>query len=599
MVSSAKLCAFCYVLSHVCLVRCEASVTPERSSRFLAESSTEPNGPYVKLTSGHCLPHLQVSKEDCLAAAKSVVDEMTGSWAWIWQWLVGRKTELDGGRDSGYRGRPHGCTLHNGGNVEWWGHSDNAECGHWNYNCVCKREELTTTTTTTTTTASFQLSRDEIVSVLGLAGAVHEEVDIESQHFHGFQEQLVVEDVHSSALLGEGVDHARVYTKGCTGDFCEHCAIAFTATTDQWDFMEDLNISLTPFCGLQEVHAGFAQEMRTYMQQSNWADAVNLMSSQRCGKAYAVGTSLGGAIASLFAFCANRFGDSGDDKQYFPGSFNIIPVTFGAPAIAKEEVYNGEPGKCFRGARVGIQQAQSLSLDAEDTMTSLNIISSLLRGVGKPDANLDSGIAQLQQNISNAAQFLTLRNDIIELELPDTIIAMTELLMTLVGGGQADLEKFMPIILPLNDLSMLITNTSLMTLLGPILNENLPMPAIGTKPDFAFEFDAVPALLSGFKFKHPMMPFHPIRHPEGVDPPVEEVVQCDVSDYRPEADFLQVLWSSVASLAFPALTRQGTGNFPNHHLCCYFRSLTGLPAGSCGMNPATQEAYVCDRPSWR
>jgi len=315
----------------------------------------------------------------------------------------------------------------------------------------------------------------------------------------------------------------------------------------------------------------------------------------------AVGTSLGGAIASLFAFCANRLGDSGTDKGYFRGTFDIIPVTFGAPAIAKEEVYNGQPGQCFRGARVGIQQAQSLTLDSASTLTSLNIISGLLRGVGTPDESLESRIADLQ-SISHAdsAQFSAMRNDIIESELPDTIIALTELIMTMVGGGDNDMMKFFPIILPLNDMTTLISNTSLLRdLLGPLVNESLPMPTIEAKPDFKFEFDAVPSLLSGFKFKHPKMPFHPIRHPEGVDPPVQEVVPCDVSEHRPEADFLQILWSTVASLAIPALTRQGSGNFPNHHLCCYFRSLTGLGAGSCGTNPVTQQAYKCDPPSWR
>jgi len=139
MASSAKLYAFFGVLSLVCLVSCKTSVTPKRNSRFLAASSTESNGLYVKLTSGRCPLKLQVSKEDCLAAAKSV-----GAKNW--------KTQLDGGSDSGLRGRPHGCTLHNWGNVEWWGQSDNAECGHWNYNCVCKREDLGTSTTTTAPT---------------------------------------------------------------------------------------------------------------------------------------------------------------------------------------------------------------------------------------------------------------------------------------------------------------------------------------------------------------------------------------------------------------------------------------------------------------
>ncbi len=68
---------------------------------------------------------MQVSKDECLAAAKAVEPDIS-------------KTQLDGGDDSGYAGRPQGCTIHDWGNVEWWGPSDNAPCGNLNYNCVCK-----------------------------------------------------------------------------------------------------------------------------------------------------------------------------------------------------------------------------------------------------------------------------------------------------------------------------------------------------------------------------------------------------------------------------------------------------------------------------
>jgi len=81
---------------------------------------------YVLLTSGRCPVNQQVSKDECLAAAKSV-----GASA--------AKTQLDGGVDSGLNGRPHGCTLHGWGNVEWWGTSDDAPCGNLNYDCVCKK----------------------------------------------------------------------------------------------------------------------------------------------------------------------------------------------------------------------------------------------------------------------------------------------------------------------------------------------------------------------------------------------------------------------------------------------------------------------------
>lgn len=80
---------------------------------------------HVILYSGLCPADRQVSKEDCLAAAKSVG-------------AAAAKVQLDGGRDSGHHGRPQGCTLHRWGNVEWWGPSNNAPCGNLNYDCVCK-----------------------------------------------------------------------------------------------------------------------------------------------------------------------------------------------------------------------------------------------------------------------------------------------------------------------------------------------------------------------------------------------------------------------------------------------------------------------------
>ena len=84
-----------------------------------------PKAVYVKLTDGQCPSGRQVSKDECLAAAKAVGADAS-------------KTQLDGGADAGLNGRPQGCTLHNWGNVEWWGPSDDAACGSLNYNCVCK-----------------------------------------------------------------------------------------------------------------------------------------------------------------------------------------------------------------------------------------------------------------------------------------------------------------------------------------------------------------------------------------------------------------------------------------------------------------------------
>merc|ERR1712187_308931 len=87
--------------------------------RRLQESVFRAETQYVKLTEGTGPACRQVSKEDCLAAAKIV-----GATPWL---------RRIGGSDSGMAGRPQGCTLHQGGSVEWWGSSEgNAPCGSVN-----------------------------------------------------------------------------------------------------------------------------------------------------------------------------------------------------------------------------------------------------------------------------------------------------------------------------------------------------------------------------------------------------------------------------------------------------------------------------------
>jgi len=83
-------------------------------------------GGFELLRSGSCPANKQVSRAECLAAAQAVGADSG-------------KTSLDGGNNGGLNGRPSGCTLHEWGNVEWWGQSDNANCGSLNYNCVCRQ----------------------------------------------------------------------------------------------------------------------------------------------------------------------------------------------------------------------------------------------------------------------------------------------------------------------------------------------------------------------------------------------------------------------------------------------------------------------------
>lgn len=452
--------------------------------------------------------------------------------------------------------------------------------------------------------------------MVGLGAEVHEFAQLEERHLHDFQERFTVADIHYSPQLGNGSDYARVYTRGCTetsngGEFCEACAIAFTATTDAWDFEEDLNINLTPFCGLSQVHAGFVSEMRSYMNQPQWATAVSMMTADRCLKSYAVGTSLGGAMATLFAFCANQANAAAEDldKAKFAGHFDMIPITTGAPAVAKEQVYNGQPGQCFRGARVVIAEADVSELDAEKTIVGLSIISSFLEiNSGKPHAELANAISSLGSLKEDVDEFAKLKTQVFDDIMPSIILELKDLLMTILvpdaassadASGSSSLMKFAS---PLIQLLPFATSQMFMDVLpalDPPYGSNQPV-TLSPNLDFDFEYDVTPGLLSGFNFQHAMVPYYRLAHPEGQQPDhIFPVTACDASAHLPKVDFLKVFYATLGSFVSPMLAQTGGGGFPNHHLCCYFRGITGDAPGSCGYNQLDGSSFTCPASSWR
>jgi len=467
----------------------------------------------------------------------------------------------------------------------------------------------------------FDVLNEEVLSVAGLSGEVHDFVQLEEKHLQGFEERIVMEDIHYSPRLGNGSDHARVYTKGCSntgsGEFCNACAIAFTATTDSWDMEEDLNINLASFCGLSQVHAGFVGEMRSYMNHSNWTTALSMMTKDKCQRAYAVGASLGGAIASLFAFCANQASVVDDDKLKFVGNLDIIPISFGAPAIAKEQVYNGKPGQCFRGARVAIA-SPTAELDAASTITGMDIIRGVLeayRGLHSTTTQqehhgLNNAIAELTALQEDADEFAKKKAAVFEDIMPSVVLELKDFLMTLLapsadstpGSSSRRLTglsgDLLPYLVPLSQLIPLASNETVAGVAKFFAGESVQL---GPSPDFTFDYDAVPGLLSGFNFQHALVPYYKVAHPDGQQPHDDglAVGACDTSAHEPKADFVKVLFASLGSFLTPVLARSGEPNFPNHHPCCYVRGLSGEARGACGDNQADGKSFSCHAPSWR
>jgi hypothetical protein len=313
----------------------------------------------------------------------------------------------------------------------------------------------------------------------------------------------------------------------------------------------------------------------------------------------------------LFAFCANQATVTNDaDKAKFTGQLDIIPITFGAPAVAKDQVYNGYPGQCFRGARVAISQPEISQLNVAQTITGLEIVKGFLEiQSGSTHEALESALTGLRNATEDADLFATLKAQLFENIMPSIVLELKDVLMSvLVPSSTEDSAdtsggiNIMDFAMPLLQLLPLATSQTFQDIIPALPPPYGPGAPIQLSPSeaFTFEYDVTPGLLSGFNFQHSMVPYYRVAHPEGQTPAhIFEVGACSASAHLPEADFLKVFYATLGSFLTPMLAQFGSGNFPNHHLCCYLRGLTGAPRGSCGVNEADGQSWSCDGPSWR
>lgn len=80
------------------------------------------------------------------------------------------------------------------------------------------------------------------------------------------------------------------------------CAIAFTGTNDFGELATSTTQYGTGYCGFEDVHVGYRNELWTITR--NLFDKVKPV-LESCNKVTCVGHSLGGALCELFAACAN------------------------------------------------------------------------------------------------------------------------------------------------------------------------------------------------------------------------------------------------------------------------------------------------------
>jgi len=249
-------------------------------------------------------------------------------------------------------------------------------------------------------------------------------------------------------------------------------------------------------------------------------------------------------------------------------------------------------------------------LNAAQTISGIEIIKGFLEiQSGSTHEDLESALTGLRNATEDAVLFATLRAQLFESVMPSIVLEMKDILMSILvpssGEDSADASggiNIMDFAVPLLQLLPLATSQTfpdILPALPPPLGPGLPIQ-LSPSEAFAFEYDVTPGLLSGFNFQHAMVPYYRVAHPEGQAPAhIFEVGACSASAHLPEADFLKVFYATLGSFLTPTLAQSGSGNFPNHHLCCYFRGLTGAPRGSCGVNEADGQSFSCDEPSWR
>jgi hypothetical protein len=104
------------------------------------------------------------------------------------------------------------------------------------------------------------------------------------------------------------------------------CMITFEGSDSLENWLDNLNFGKSSFCKLPtRTHSGFQDAMRIITAGRDFQQKIR-PKLPSCRSVRAVGHSLGGAIASLFAACANNFARAGGD-----GDFGNITWTRGTP----------------------------------------------------------------------------------------------------------------------------------------------------------------------------------------------------------------------------------------------------------------------------
>lgn len=357
-----------------------------------------------------------------------------------------------------------------------------------------------------------------------LAGAADDNVQLTAEALANLGWEPLVK-ITDSRVAGH-FDEAWSMRKG------SDCVAVFAGTNDDLDTQQSIAGLMMPpvsMCGFQ-VHAGYADELGGFMQADNYAEFLqSLADPTTCETVTAVGHSMGGAVASLFAACANVGG------PHFGPRKDFRLVTFASPGVATEALYSGTPGTKFQGTRYSITESnggaeKNLPADTKALrLDLLNLYITLAGAMGAPTDGLEQAKGGIEAGHPPEAVWSNVEPSLVEYAVPTFAIAQ--------GMGPPGSEALQPAIM------------------GAIM-------AIAGRGELFGAMDLVSSLTTaGHGFLHALVDFQPLANPlkTSSDPSMEKVPASAETSALPKADFFQLIFTVLA----------GGGDFPNHAICCY------------------------------
>mmetsp|Transcript_89508 Transcript_89508/g.157951 ORF Transcript_89508/g.157951 Transcript_89508/m.157951 type:complete len:552 (+) Transcript_89508:59-1714(+) len=381
----------------------------------------------------------------------------------------------------------------------------------------------------------------DLSELVFLAGDTDSTVDLKDTTLSTLGWKRGVE-ITFNLIPGYSHDKAMTFIKG------DHCLAT-------WQSVSDIMDTQAVVVGLQSqppaamcnhsVHAGVAKEMSDFMNTSQFGDFVAFLNNATCKTVTAVGQSFGGALATLWATCANL----GAEPALFGARTDYQLVTFTALAMAKTPPYNGKPGVPFVGTRYGIvetsetaarqKEANSFLVNAWDQAKDFRL--KILEGFA---------VTFNSMNLTGPADHFTM----IRQQMSGMTTEQVE------EWWAANVNP--PSTSGIHEFALLFfANAGQDNPTGRWLAETLPQ--LAASGVLTHEVDGVGALGQMFGYKHALQVFQPMTNrmfPGNTDewsllPAVPPSAAVD----EPKADVYQFTFSTLAN----------NGGFVNHDTCCY------------------------------